>query len=69
MLQNHCEYKSNKAENEKVSLVFLLFVFFVYVFIYLFIFCFEHDYFLVQKKTEISDNHVSGYSRHGGSLM
>lgn len=25
--------------------------------------------FIVQEKTEISDNHVSGYSRHGGTLM
>lgn len=32
-------------------------------------FYFEHDDFLVLKKTEISDNHVSGYSRHGGTLM
>lgn len=27
------------------------------------------DCFIVQKKTEISDNHVSGFSRHGGTLM
>lgn len=41
---------------------------FVYSFIHLFSY-FPHDYFLVQKKTGISDNHVSGYSRHGGTLM